>query len=493
MTAQPSGMARVILRNAGSQAAGRMLMTLLRFGVALIVLKSGGVELFGQYALVLSLLAVAEWLVDFGQTDIAVRNLSVAPAQSGPTLAALAAIKLACVLVAVPALWLTAVLLGWPLALQQAMWAGAVAVPLYAAVLVYRVELRTQLRMDRDAAAELLSTVVLLLSSWLVCRQGPSLPGLLLCFAAARGVYLMGCIAWARGAPRWHFAAGWQRQLGPLVRASLPLGLVGLVVCAYDALDVLALTAWADHSETGNFSAALRVVMLAVIVVQALAMAVFPVLARQWVADRAMFQRTMQATLDAALLVGGALCCTLAVAAPGIAQLLHPPGQAIAAALALLSWAILARVVVTVIGPMVIIAGRQIHHIWLTLLVLFAKAAALYWLVPLAGASGAAGAYLISEVAVGLLPTIWLCQRVGGVRLSWSVPLRVLAAVVVVSGGAHWIGLPGSLWDGAAAAGVFALLCLAFGAVRRDDFRRLRTALAQRRAPDPALPAVASE
>ena len=233
--------------------------------------------------------------------------------------------------------------------------------------------------------------------------------------------------------------------------------------------------------------------MLAVIVVQALAMAVFPVLARQWVADRAMFQRTMQATLDAALLVGGALCCTLAVAAPGIAQLLHPPGQAIAAALALLSWAILARVVVTVIGPMVIIAGRQIHHIWLTLLVLFAKAAALYWLVPLAGASGAAGAYLISEVAVGLLPTIWLCQRVGGVRLSWSVPLRVLAAVVVVSGGAHWIGLPGSLWDGAAAAGVFALLCLAFGAVRRDDFRRLRTALAQRRAPDPALPAVASE
>src|SRR5262249_55874829 len=52
-----------ILRNTGAQMVGRVVIALSRLAVAAIIVRVFGAATFGEYGLILSFLAVAEWLV----------------------------------------------------------------------------------------------------------------------------------------------------------------------------------------------------------------------------------------------------------------------------------------------------------------------------------------------------------------------------------------------------------------------------------------------
>src|SRR5580765_8839691 len=67
------------VKNVGSQVGGRLFLTVARFGVAAFIVRRSGIDAFGEYALILSLLLIAEWLVDFGMTDVAVRAICQDP------------------------------------------------------------------------------------------------------------------------------------------------------------------------------------------------------------------------------------------------------------------------------------------------------------------------------------------------------------------------------------------------------------------------------
>ena len=68
-----------LLRSVTSQVGARLLLSLGRLGVALLISRLAGKDTFGEYALLLSILTLFEWLVDFGQTDISVRDACQSP------------------------------------------------------------------------------------------------------------------------------------------------------------------------------------------------------------------------------------------------------------------------------------------------------------------------------------------------------------------------------------------------------------------------------
>jgi len=482
VTAPPASpsLLRSVVSNAASLTGGRILLALLRFVVALVIVQRAGLEMFGEFALVLSFVLVAEWLSDFGLGDIAVRQISANQRRWDATMGALAVSKAAQGVLASAAMWGAIALLGYPEHMVRSGLIAGGAVILYAGVQVYRVGFRANMQMGRDVGAEVISAVVFLAAIWLATDANASLEVLTLCYVLSRAVNLVAAGLLAGGWPKISFGRDFRLELRVLVASCVPLGLSGLLVSAYDAMDAIALSRWSTSGEVGVFTVAMRIMMLAVVAEQALATAVFPMLARQWTQDRESFVRTFQAVLDWGMVVGGALFCALYAGALGLGSLAKQDPHAIADVLQVLSWAILARVVVTLIGPMVVISGRLHYAVWIQATIAAAKWLALMAMAP-QGAMGAATAYLIAEIGVALLPAVIFCQRAAGVWLNWSVPVKTLASAATVAAATKLLGLEGSLLHGALAMVAYLALAAATGAVRMQPLRQLYLSLGRRR------------
>jgi O-antigen/teichoic acid export membrane protein len=477
-----SSLLRAVIRNAVSQTGGRFLLAALRFAAAALIARRAGIDVYGQYALILSFLMVAEGLADFGQTDIAVREIAADPRRRGFTLVALGRAKAMHGIAAAAGLWAAVAWMGYPAPVVRASLWAAGSVLVFAGVLVHRADFRARMRMDLDVGAEVVSAAVLVAAIWFATGRSAGIEALTACYAGSRAVYL--AVATALAGKRLLPPAGTQPRgsARALFIAAFPVGLAGLLASGYDAMDAMAISRWSTDSQVGIFSAASRLLMLAVIAVQAVGLAVFPVLSAQWATDRAAFKRTMQAALDSSMFLGGAAICAMYGGAFGLARLFKQEPAAIAAVLQLLAWAMLARVVMAIMAPMVVVCGRQLHTVWLTALVFCSKIFLLAWLVPKAGAMGAALACLAAEIGVSVLPTIWVCQRVAGTRLDWSLALRAVGCAAAVALAVTWSGIETALWQGAASALLYCVLAAATGALRMSDLKQMLRAVASRRA-----------
>lgn len=460
-----------LIRNGLSLIAGRILLSAARMLAALAVARLAGAESFGAYALLLSLIGIAEWLVDFGQTDIAVRDMARRPHRRAATLAALARAKL----------WQgTATAFALPLlllasgqgALLLAGCAGSVAILAIAALQPARVALRLALRMDRDIGAELAGVALMLPLLFLASLAHAPLALLIASLAAGRLLQAVLTIRWA--GPLGHPA---RHALDPLhlVRRAAPLGLAGLLVLLYDALAPLLLARLTDWRAVALFAAASRFTSPALVAIQALNGAFFPVLSGQWRRDPAAFARTQQDALLLAMALAAPLFAGLHVAAEAIMRLLGPDFAAAAPLLRLMAWVLLARAVTTAMSPLILIAGRQGRAMRLTLAALIAQCAALLLLVPRFGALGAAIGYLAIELTLGTLAVSALAQSSTGVRLDWSPIARAAGAAILLTLLIGATPLAGTLAGGALAA---LLTCAATLAL---SHRRLATLRPQER------------
>ena len=482
MTGLPGGAHRLrsILGNAGTLTGGRLSLAVLRFAATLMLVQRAGLDRFGEFALILSIVMVAEWLSDFGLADVAVRQIAADPKRRRATMSAFAVSKAVQGVLAAAVMGAGMSLAGYAEHIVRSGLIAGAAVVLYAGVQIYRVEFRSRLQLGRDVTAELVSAVVFMLAIWLATGVGASLEGLTLCYVLSRAVNLLVAAALARAWPEVVLDRAFRAELRVLARACVPLGLTGLMVSSYDAMEQIALSHWSTSAEVGIFSFAMRIMMLALVVEQALATAVFPVLAAQWAHDREAFTRTLQAVLNWGLLIAGALFCALHTSAYGLLALVKSDPQPVAEVLRWLAWAIPARAAVALVGPMLVISGRLSRAVWIPLVVVAAKWGLLTVLAS-RGAVGAAMAFLIAEIGIGLLPNLLFCQFASGVWLKWSVPLRIIAAAIAVALSTSALGLTGTLLQGVLATFTFLALAAALGAIQLKPLRQLMLNLANRR------------
>ncbi|HEY1384574.1 MAG TPA: oligosaccharide flippase family protein [Dongiaceae bacterium] len=484
---------RSLFKNAISQIGGRLLLSLGRLLAALMIVRLLGPERFGEYALVLQFIVLFEWLADFGQTGISVREICQNPADERATLGALTTLK------AVQGLFLALLLpalllaLRYPAEIVRAGVAGGLSVACYAAVQMFRADLAVRMRMERDVGAELGGLVVMLPLTLVACRAGAGVEILIACYSAARIVFLL-LLVWfslGPGRPRLHLAGS--RPSMELLLKALPLGIAGLLVSTYDSLATLMLSKMTDMGAIAQFASAMRFVFPVIIVVQALLSAFYPSLAATYRVNPVRFQRLQQSALELSVLVGAGLFCGLFAGADFFMGLMGPSIRDAAPVLSVMSVVVLARSVTTAMSPLIVVAGKQGKALWLTAASIAFQAVMLLALVPRLGIMGAAIGYLAVELALGVVPVSVIGQLVAKVRLDWSVPVRLIGWAGIAVAICKLLPLAGTIWSGILAGLLFVTLILATGTLSVSSVRSVLSDIIAGRLARTAPPAAGAQ
>ncbi len=473
-----SGPGRILV-NAVSQMGGRLILTGLRFLIVVVITNTAGAGAFGDYSLLLSLLVFADFLVDFGMTDVAVRSLSQDPGRKGVILAGLIRSKVLLLVAAGAGLAGALLALKGPSHLLAEGLAALPAVVSYAGVLVFRAVLKSRWRMQREVLAEVAGVLGALPLYWLAAKSGGSVAVLIGCYSLSRllslGVLLAGSRA-ELGPVAWDGAVEESRALA---RQASPLGASLLLVCLYDALDPIVLSQFRSAEEIGWFSGAMRFVALLAMFIYPVADSALPLLAARWKDARAAFRETLATTIRwVALLAGGGFCLLLG-ASDFLIGLLGREMLPAADVLRVLAFATVGRSLMSVIPPVLIAAGGIRYALWLAVFGVLGKAVVLLWLVPRHGALGAAFANVLGE-GLSLLAASLVVRRLTGFPVPWGPVFLAAPACAVALGAVGWLGLLGGLGGGLLAGAGYALIAGATGLVPRDQVREMLARLRRR-------------
>lgn len=465
MTLLPRNSPRSLLKNAVSQVVGRLLLSLGRLVAAVLIVRYSGIERFGEYALVLSFLVIFEWLADFGQTDIAVRNICQQPQREGAILRALAALKVLQGLLFFVALPCVLYAMNYPATIVRAAAIGGFGLLFYAGVQVFRTRFKVSMTMERDVLAELGGLAAMLPLTWYACSRQAGVEVLIACYMFSRAVFFLLALLLGRAALPSSGDPVRTADLFELLRQALPLGITGIVVAVYDGLAPVILSKMADMSAVAQYTAAARYAFPVIIVVQALNSALYPPLAGLWRTSPAQFARLQQTALEASIMVGAGLFCAIHAGASFLMHLIGPSLAEAAGLLRLMAWVVLARSVTTAMSPLIIIAGRQGSALWLAVVSVVAQIGLLLALVPRYGATGAAIGYLTIELVLGVVPVSAIGQYVAGVRVRWSAPARLAGSAVIAVSLCTLLPFSGTLWSGLLAVALYIALSVISGAV----------------------------
>jgi O-antigen/teichoic acid export membrane protein len=472
--AAPSAIPRSrILRNTGAQMVGRVVIALLRLVVAAIIVRVFGAGTFGEYALLFGLLAFAEWVVDFGTTEMFVREASREPARERALLRIVTALKLVQVPLAMISLAVVVLVLGYPEHVVRAALVGATSLVFYAGVLVFRVAFKAHLELEREVAAEALSVVAMIAMVVATVRMGGGLVALLACHVASRAIFLALCMAFGRRDFALSVKGVTAADMKWGVKISLTVGVIGLLVAVYEMVDILLLSKLADTVELGYYSGAQRMLWPILLVLGSVGGTLYPIAARYWPADRAQFSAACQRGLDAVLVLAGiALSSTLA-AAEFFLGLLGPELAAGAPALRVLSLLVFIKAASSTLGPVLFVVHAQRQTLQFIAVAVVMKVVVIAALAIHLGYLGVAIGALAVEFCFGVLPTVFLLRIHAGLHLRWSVGARVAIAVAAAAAGTAWL-LPGSSVAAAIVAPLaYLALIAATGALRFADVRML--------------------
>ncbi len=479
----PKNLIWSVVKNATSQVGGRLFLTLARFGVAVLIVRYCGVDRFGEYSLILSLLLVTEWIADFGLTDIIVRAMCRDPQRQRSLLSALAAAKGVQVMIALGFLLGALVVMQYPANIVRAGAIVGIEVFFYGGALVYRALFRARMVMERDVGAEIAGVLVMIPLIWYACVKDASLEVLAACYLLSRVVFFV--VAFAAGR-RDCSPNPFRASLGDLkwaFKAALPLGVAGLLVCFYDVMDPILLSRMDNIRSVGYFSSAMRFTWPVVIAVQAICATVFPLLSSYWNRQTGDFRRTLQGVVNVAVLLGAGTFCIFNSCPESIMGLLGPEMVEAAFILRLLSWVVFFRAITSVVAPLIIITGRTKHALWLVAIAVSTKAALLTLLIPRYGVAGAAVGYIISEIVASMIPAVLFTQYLIGYWINWSIVVKAAAAVAIALGVCYLTNTMGSPLGGLIASVVFLAAAVSFKAVSFAEMKRVVQGVRERFGP----------
>ena len=385
--------------------------------------------------MVMSVIYIGEWLVDFGFTDIAVRNISQNHEQHITVLDAFTAVKVIQAVLAFGLVVFTIYSLGYS-ELIPAATVGGLALVFYGGAQIYRVSFRLNLTMYRDMLSETVGVVVMMLLVTVLSLKGATVTELVATHALARLIYLLGNMYFGTKDYRPRYFSSDKLNIFLLARQAVPLGLAGVLVSCYDSIYPIMISKLLDMEAVAHYTVAIRLVFPIVLVTQVIASVFYTPLTNYWSSDKGKFIGTQQNLMEITFFTSCGLFCLLFVGAEMIVSIFGEEMSETTAILRALSLAILARAVTTTMAIPVIICGGQRKTMWLTLLVVASSMFLVLLLVPLYGVFGAVTTYLIAEILLSAIPVIFISQKLARFRLDWfpigKFLLATLLAVMIV-------------------------------------------------------------
>lgn len=467
----PANLKWSVVKNAMSQIGGRLLITISKLVVAVIIVRNGSAELFGQYALILSLMLVAEWLVDFGMTDIGVRNICRQPHKKLEILKILTYLKIPHFLLSFLLLMGFVMIMGYEPVLVRAALFGGFGLVFYAGATVYRALFRADMLMEKDVGGELVGVLIMVPLTWYASWKGLGVDILIACFVVSRVAYFAMALILGSRYFRLNPMGTDRREAATFYRQILPLGLIGILVAGYESTAPIVLSRFMDMQAVGYYSVAMRFMLPVVIVTQSIAGAFYPVLSSYWNKSSSEFKKTQQNSLEITFLIAGAIFCVINAGAEFFMGLVGPEMVKAAYILRILSWAILVKAVASAMYPLVIVAGGEAKAFWLIVLSAVTNVVVVLWVVPRYGLLGVALAFVSVEFLLSMIPSILVSQHLAKVRMDWLPLLKACLSAVLALVCSTALGQKGTIWGSAVALLIYLVLTVITGALSLNKLR----------------------
>jgi O-antigen/teichoic acid export membrane protein len=461
---------RRLLHNTAALAIGSNLNALGRLVIAGWIIRSMGAPVFGEYALIGLWLTLAEWILDFGTTEVFVREANRAPERRDHLLRILCKVKLVQAPLAVLVFLTGLIAMRYSERIILAGIVAGVSLLFIAAVVVCRASFKSTLTMGREVAAESASVLSMFLLLPVVLWLGWGLMGLMAAYAVSRGVFLAGCLMLSRGAVTLSTRGIGFADARWLMASSFAIGILGFAAALYSAVDLLILSRVAVLSDVGMYSGAQRLTQPLLMALNSIGVSVYPVLAFMKTPER--FRETCQRAVDAMVLLGGLAVVGIWCGADFFMWLLGPEFASGSDVLRVMAVACVVRAVSSLTGSVLFLARAQTHALAYMCAGLMVKIAVLAAVTPRMGSLGTAiGALLVESVF--LLPlTLYFVHSFTGYKVALSrigSIIAVAAGVVVVTRAV----LPAGIAGGVVAALLYGIAVLVLRIVRVSEVRAL--------------------
>lgn len=428
---------RKLIHNVVGLMTGRMMMSIMRLVTVLLIARFGGVETFGAYILVMSVIFIVEWLVDFGVNDIVVRNACSDRTRMHSWLKSAVGVRAFQVIIAICALPIAFNFFDVEYYLVNSL-VAAVGVVCYGMALLYRIIARVNLKMHRDVANEAVGNLVTLVFSLCAIYFQWGLIGLIGAHAAGRLVYLLNCIGafWrcagvATPIKNLKPIVSASKENGVLIRQALPLGLGGLLAVCYDNLAPFVLAQLLSLEAVGYYAAAVRFVVPVVVLMQAISQVFYTPLSGLWRADRKQFSELQQTCLEVTLFLSGLAFSVLYGGATFYMGFFGDTFSESIDVFKIVIWSLLAKGMTLAMSLPIIIAGQQGKTLWITALVVVFTLTAFLLIVPIYGVKGAATTFVVVEFCVTGIPILFMSQYWANYRINLSASVKLMLAAVV--------------------------------------------------------------
>lgn len=430
----PSPAARVG-RNTAFRVAAQALSAVIN--VAAMMMLGGQLSAagYGEYVFWYALVPVLASIADLGTGVVVTRAIARTPADARRLLGDALLVRAAVAMVTLAAIALLALpLLGAARALLVLCVAGAALLDFSQDAAVWAS--RATERLDVEAVLLLVSQCVWLGLIALALALHATLPALLATAAVAFALRTLAGGAWlARQGllPSLRFD---RARVAALVGEGWPVALSLLLVVLYGRAGVFALQAWSSASEVACFNVAYMLAQPFGFMASALAMAVFPSVARLSDAEGGTLQRTLRSANKYQWLVSLPLAAGLSLLAARIVPLFFKSGAGFEhAAAGLAAVALSLPFVFMNLQSRYLLAALGQQRVYLAAVAagLLVNVAGCAWFARSAGASGAAWTFLAAEAVVFAICQHATLRRVGPTGAGAEVVRPLIAAAVMAA------------------------------------------------------------
>ena len=422
-------LSRRLFRNSAALLVGSNLNSLGRLVTAGLVVRGLGSAVFGEYALIVVWLAIAEWILDFGTTEVFVREANQTPERRDHLVRTLIAMKVIQAPLAVMVLLTGFLAMQYSQRIVLAGMLAGVSLFFIAGVAVCRAKFKATLTMEREVAADFISVITMLSFVPLVSHFDWGLMGLMAAYVASRAVFLAGCLVLSPG-PHLSIRGVTFRDIRWGIESSSAIGIIGFVVVAYSSTDLLVLSRLAGLSDVAIYSAAQRFTTPLMMALSAIGVSVYPVLALIKSPER--FRETCQSALDTIVQLGGFGLVILWCGAEFFMRLLGPDFVPGSDAVRILAVTCVIKALSTVIGPVLFLVRAQSYALGYIVLVLVVKFAVMVSVTPHFGYIGAAVGTLCVEAFILFPVTLYFVRAFSGFTIRWSKLIRVAGVITIV-------------------------------------------------------------
>jgi PST family polysaccharide transporter len=415
-------------------------------------------------------LAIADWILDFGTTDVFVREIVKDGKRHAAIRRSLIAIKLVQAPLAIGVMTALLFAMGYSHEIVLGGLIAAISVVFVAGVAIYRAFFKAALTMEREMLAELISVVALILLVIAAASLELGTMGLMVALCLSRGIFLAGCAALAGSERSLSFRGIEPAEAVWLARASSLIGVIGFLVVVNNSVEILLLSKLSSLADVAYFSAAQKLTWPIFMALGALGTSVYPVLAAQFPIARDRFHRSCQQIFDVTVVAGGLAVSSVYAGAEFLILLLGPDLLPAATAVRLLVIMCVAKSIAAVVGPTLYIAGAQRHALLYFSIAVALKAVTISFVAGTYGFLGAAAATLAVEAFVITPITLWYVRRFTGFRPKLGI-VAVAAAVSFLAVAVARLALPADALARAVLAGT--IYCTVLFATRRAELRQL--------------------